>query len=49
VYDARPSDALAIGIRYGAKIYVNPQVFEEQRKGPGEEEEQSPPPEQLKL
>ncbi len=33
VYDARPSDAMAIGIRYGANIFVNPQVFKEQRKG----------------
>lgn len=38
VFDARPSDAMAIGLRYDAKIYVNPQVFEQQRKG--EEEQQ---------
>lgn len=51
VYDARPSDALAIGIRYGAKIYVNPQVFEKQKQGQGEEEqeEKTAPPEQLTL
>ncbi len=51
VYDARPSDAMAIGLRYGAKIYVNPQVFEEQKKGEGEREKNVKPsePEQLKL
>ena len=32
VYDARPSDAMALGLRYDAKIYVNPDVFEEEKK-----------------
>ncbi len=32
VYDCRPSDALAIGLLYGAKIYVNPQLFEQERQ-----------------
>ena len=54
VYDARPSDAMAIGIRFGAKIYVNSNVFEEQKKREGgdkdqEKEEKSDQPEQLKL
>jgi len=51
VFDARPSDAMAMGLRYGAKIYVNPQVFEEQRKGGGEQEKDVKPsqPDQLKL
>jgi bifunctional DNase/RNase len=30
-YDCRPSDALAVGLLYGAKIYVNPQLFEQER------------------
>jgi len=53
VLDARPSDAMAMGLRYGAKIYVNPQVFEEQRKSDGEQEQEKDAkpsePEQLKL
>ena len=55
VYDSRPSDAVAIGLRYGAKIFVNPQVFKEQKKDEGEGEHQehqkakSPEPETLKL
>lgn len=32
VYDCRPSDAMAIGLRYDAKIYVNQQVFDEEKK-----------------
>lgn len=32
VYDARPSDAMALGLRYDAKIYVHQKVFEEERK-----------------
>ncbi|MBI1956070.1 MAG: bifunctional nuclease family protein, partial [Acidobacteria bacterium] len=32
VYDARPSDAMAIGLRYDAKIYVNKEVFEQQKQ-----------------
>jgi bifunctional DNase/RNase len=58
VYDARPSDAMAMGIRYGAKIYVNPQVFEQEKKtlegDPGsqqDEDQQKPSDEsqQIKL
>lgn len=40
VYDARPSDAMAMGIRYGAKIYVNPQVFEQETKNRGGDDAQ---------
>jgi len=32
VYDARPSDAMAIGLLYDAKIFVKPQVFEQERR-----------------
>lgn len=45
VYDARPSDAMAIGLRYGAKIYVNPLVFELQRRGEEQDKERIKPPE----
>jgi uncharacterized protein len=38
VYDSRPSDAVAIGLRFGAKIFVNPQVFKEQKKDDEERE-----------
>ena len=50
-YDARPSDAMAIGLRFGAKIYVNPQVFEEEKKGQREQENgpEESEPQQLKL
>jgi len=41
VYDCRPSDALAVGLLYGAKIYVNPQLFEQERQ----RREQPEPPE----
>jgi bifunctional DNase/RNase len=52
VYDARPSDAMAIGLRYGAKIYVNPQVFEKERQNESPEDpdrEEESKPKQLKL
>ena len=50
VYDARPSDALAIGLRYDARVYVNPQVFEQQKKDQEEKESpESSEPDQLKL
>ena len=43
VYDSRPSDAMAIGLRYNAKIYVNREVFELERKGEeGDREEKKP-------
>ena len=32
VYDTRPSDAMAIGLRFDAKIFVSAEVFEQQRK-----------------
>jgi uncharacterized protein len=50
IYDARPSDAMAIGLRFGAKIYVNRRVWDEQKKSEGgEEEEKSSKPDTLKL
>ncbi len=50
VFDARPSDAMAMGLRFGAKIFVNPQVFEEQKKGQSEDEKDlKSKPDQLKL
>ncbi len=52
VYDARPSDAMAIGLRFGAKIYVSRRVFDEQKKTEGDDEEQEEKPskpETLKL
>ena len=38
VYDARPSDAMALGLRYGAKIYVNEDLFDQQKQN----DEESP-------
>lgn len=32
IFDARPSDAIALGIRYGAKILVSERVLERERK-----------------
>jgi bifunctional DNase/RNase len=47
VYDSRPSDAIAIGLRYDAKIYVNREVFDQQRQ---EEEKLKPSePDTLRL
>ena len=54
VYDARPSDAMAIGLRFGAKIFVSKRVFEEQKKSDGDEDREDQgvkpsEPETLKL
>ena len=50
VYDARPSDAMAIGIRYGAKIYVNEEVFEQQKENEEKQKELKPSePDTLRL
>ena len=51
VYDVRPSDAIAIGLRYDAKIYVNPEVFDQQRQDQEEELEKLKPsePDTLRL
>ena len=52
VYDARPSDAMAIGLRFGAKILVARRVFEEQKQSEGDEDDQEikpSEPETLKL
>ena len=39
-YDARSSDALALGLRYGSKIFISEKVLEQERKL--EEERQKP-------
>lgn len=50
VYDARPSDAMAIGLRYGARIYVNEEVFEKQKQLEEQPQEVKPSePESLRL
>ena len=50
IYDARPSDAMAIGLRYGAKIYVNEEVFEQQKEYEEKPREAKPSePESLRL
>ena len=50
VFDARPSDAVAIGLRYGARIYVNEEVFEQQEEYQEEpEDRESSEPESLRL
>ena len=50
VFDARPSDAMAIGIRYGAKIFVNEEVFERQKENEEQQKEIKPSePETLRL
>lgn len=50
VIDSRPSDAIALAVRYGAQIYVATAVMDEAAFVPEEEEEQeqeeSPPPKQ---
>jgi len=48
VLDARPSDAMAVALRCGAKIYVNPEVFdvERQRNQPEHPEQETPSGEQ---
>ena len=40
VYDARSSDALALGLRFGAKIFIGEKVLQQERKL--EEERQKP-------
>lgn len=40
--DSRPSDAIALAVRYGAQIYVASSVMEEAAFVPEEEEEESP-------
>ena len=53
VYDARPSDAMAIALRFGAKIYVSKHVFEQQRENEERQEKRIKPdssePETLRL
>ena len=53
VYDARPSDAMAIALRFGAKIYVNKHVFKQQRENENRQEKRVKPdssePETLRL
>ena len=54
VYDARPSDAMAIGLRFGAKIFVSKRVFEEQKQTEGDDDQEDrgvkpSEPETLKL
>ena len=50
VIDARPSDAIAIGLRYGARIFVNEEVFEQQQEYEEPPEEAKPSePESLRL
>jgi uncharacterized protein len=47
--DSRPSDAIALAVRYGVQIYVAASVMDEAAFVPEEEEdEQSPPPRQQK-
>lgn len=41
--DSRPSDAIALAVRYGAQIYVANGVMEEAAFVPEEEEEEEPP------
>jgi len=43
--DSRPSDAIALAVRYGAQIYVAATVMDEAAFVP-EEEEEEPPPQQ---
>jgi bifunctional DNase/RNase len=50
VFDARPSDAMAIGLRYGARIFVNEEVFEKQKEyEETPEEEKHSEPDRLRL
>jgi len=41
--DSRPSDAIALAVRYGAQIYVASTVMDEAAFVPEEEEEEQPP------
>jgi bifunctional DNase/RNase len=49
VYDARPSDAIALGLRYDAKILVNPEVFELLRQQEEPAEPKPSEPDSLRL
>ena len=49
IFDARPSDAMAIGLRYGARIFVNEEVFEQQKEYEETPEEKPSEPESLRL
>jgi bifunctional DNase/RNase len=50
VFDSRPSDAIAIAVRSGAKIYVNEEVFEQQQEYEESPDEAKPSePESLRL
>lgn len=50
VYDARPSDAMAIGLRFGARIFVNQDVFDKQKEyEEAPEEKKSSEPDTLRL
>ena len=39
IYDVRPSDAMAIGLLYGVKIFVRRKVFDLERQGREDKEE----------
>ena len=39
IFDARPSDAIALGVRFGAKIFINEKVLKHERE---REEENQP-------
>ena len=53
VYDVRPSDAMAIALRYSAKIYVSKHVFKQQQENEERQEKRMKPyssePETLRL
>ena len=49
IYDCRPSDALVVGLLYGAKIYVNPQLFEQERQRQEQRETPQPPDSSIHL
>jgi uncharacterized protein len=51
IFDSRPSDAMAIAVRAGAKIYVNDEVFEQQKEYEEEQPQEIKPdePETLRL
>jgi bifunctional DNase/RNase len=46
--DSRPSDAIALAVRYGAQIYVSTSVMDEAAFVPEEEEEEPPSKQQKK-
>ncbi len=46
--DSRPSDAIALAVRYGVQIYVAAPVMDEAAFVPEEEEEDQPPPSRQK-